>query len=388
MLDPSAFTIPYDNYLCRGLVDAGCEVTFVTRPVREVDYFRRRGEEGSHGANTYDTCEHFYRLTERLPLLSAVPPLKKGLKAMEHTWNMATLCRALRRLQPDVIHFQWTVVPAIDRHFLKKLRAIAPCILTVHDTNAFLAPSSRLQKAGWLAILRAFDRLIVHTQTGKQALVAKGIGEGRIAVIPHGVFDRAVTDPVNATSAPSDRCVFLAFGSIKPYKGIDILIRALAQLPDELRRRVQIVIAGNPGGLENDLRSLAREMGVADSIEWQLGFVPDEDIPGLFARSHAAVFPYREIDASGALMTALPYGKAIIASRLGLFSELLKDGVTAHLVEPENPASLAAAIADVVNDPIAAQQMGQSAAALAWDVLSWNNIARLTLEAYEAAKLP
>lgn len=385
ILDPSAFTIPYDDHLCRGLAEAGCEVTFFTRPVRQADYFRRTEESESTGSS-YQTCEHFYRTTERLPWISASSLRRKGLKVIEHTWNMATVCRKLRRLQPDVIHFQWTVVPAIDCHFLKRLQTIAPCLLTVHDTNAFLAPTSRLQKAGWLSILRQFDRLIVHTQAGRQALVAKGIDERRIAVIPHGVFDCPQADDMPAAAAPSDRCVLLAFGSIKPYKGVDILIRALTQLPGDLRRNVQLIIAGNPGGLEAELRRLAGEVGVTDSIEWKLGFVPDQEIPGLFARSHAAVFPYREIDASGALMTALPYGKAIIASRLGLFAELLEDGETAHLVEPQDPAALANAIAKVANDLSAAQQMGRRAAALARDVLSWGNIARLTLEAYEAAR--
>ena len=58
-------------------------------------------------------------------------------------------------------------------------------------------------------------------------------------------------------------------------------------------------------------------------------------------------------------MTALPYGKAIIASRLGLFAELLDQGETAHFVEPGDPATLAAAIAEVAKNPADAGQMGQ-----------------------------
>lgn len=300
---------------------------------------------------------------------------------------MTTLYWVLKRLRPDVIHFQWTVLPAIDRQFMRRLRAIAPCVLTVHDTNAFLAPSSQLQRVGWLTILSAFDHLVVHTQAGKQALIANGLKERNISIIPHGVFDCPMGQDNNTCGEPPPgTCVLLAFGSIKPYKGIDILIRALAQVPADARRSIRLVIAGNPGTSEAELRSLSVECGVADSIEWILRFVDDDEIPFLFHRSHVVVFPYREIDASGALMTALPYGKAIIASRLGLFAELLKDGETALLVDPACPNTLSAAITAVVNDPKSAAEMGRRSARLAGDVLNWAHIAELTQKTYDKAR--
>jgi glycosyltransferase involved in cell wall biosynthesis len=86
-------------------------------------------------------------------------------------------------------------------------------------------------------------------------------------------------------------------------------------------------------------------------------------------------------------MSLLPYGKAIVASRLGLFAEFLQDGQTAYLTQPGDASALAAAICKVVNDPPSAQKMGQRSAALAQTVLSWNRIAQLTIVAYsEAAK--
>ncbi len=383
MLDPSAFTIPYDLHLCRALSKGGAEVVLFTRPVRNADYFARPlGDQTNGTPPGYRTSEHFYHFSERMTTSFAVRPLKRGLKAIEHVWNMATLLRRLRRLRPDIIHFQWTVVPAVDRCFVRRLRTVAPCVLTVHDTNAFLAPSSRWQRIGWDSILRAFDLLIVHTQASQRALVAKGIEETKISIIPHGVFDYPMNEDMNQRNLDVQTCVLLAFGSIKPYKGIDVLLRAMALLPAETRRNIRLVIAGNPGSLEGELRRLARELGVADSIEWLLRFIPDDEVSTLFRRCSAVVFPYRQIDASGALMTALPYGKAIIASRLGLFAELLDQGETAHFVEPGDPATLAAAIAEVAKNPADAGQMGQRAALLAETVLSWDRIAEMTLAAY------
>jgi glycosyltransferase involved in cell wall biosynthesis len=130
------------------------------------------------------------------------------------------------------------------------------------------------------------------------------------------------------------------------------------------------------------LRSLAARCGVEKSIEWQLRFIPDKEVPGLLARSRVVVFPYREIDASGALMSVLPYGKAIVASRLGLFAELLRHGETALLVEPNSPAALASALAAVVENRTMAVEMGRRARTLAAEVCSWDRIAGLTLQAY------
>lgn len=387
MLDPSAFTIPYDVHLCRALSDAGAEVAFLTRPIRDVDYFSRSLRDGTDDAKAeYQTVEHFYRISERSPMMSTCPPLKMGLKGIEHVLNMATLCRLLRRFRPDIIHFQWMVVPGLDRFFVRRLRDYAPVVLTVHDTNAFVAPSSRLQKAGWHAALSGFDRLIVHTRIGKRALMAMEVDERRVSVIPHGVFSYCTQRCGPSIESPkSETCVLLAFGSIKPYKGTDVLIRALAELPETTRSKVRLIIAGNPSVSEKELRALAVESGVDDHIEWILKFIPDEEIPALFQRCHAVVFPYRQIGASGALMTALPYGKAIVASRLGLFDELLRHGRTAMLVEPGNPRALAAALDTIAHDLTKAREMGLRAAQLAKDVCSWDRIAHLTLTAYRDA---
>ncbi len=387
MLDPSAFTVPYDDHLCRALARTGAEVSLYTRAARRDEQSGRISDSPAHfPGGRYQTIKNFYRLSERALFLSNVQLARKAAKAAEHVWNMMRLARHLRFLRPDVIHFQWVVVPAVDRRHVNSLADIAPCVLTVHDINAFLAPSSRIQKLGWRDTLTAFDRLIVHTQAGKRALIEKGLDDRRISVIPHGVFGEAPEEGDSRQDPPATHaCTLLAFGQIKPYKGLDILIRALGEVPEHLRQKLRLIVAGDPGASEAELRGLAHSCGVTQSIEWILRYIRDEEIPELFGRSDALVFPYREIDASGALMTALPFGKAIVASRLGLFAELFTHGETALLVEPENPQSLAAALSALADDPQLARDLGTRARALATDVPSWDHIAGLTLQAYADA---
>jgi len=388
MLDPSAFTIPYDAHLCQALAKGNSQVAFFTRPIRKQDYYAEHFDFATEGGGNCQTLQHFYRLTERLPWAQKFRLLRSVIKGGEHLMNMAKLKQKLIALRTEAIHFQWLPIPIVDHLFLPQLKLLAPLILTVHDANAFLAPSSRLQTYRWQAALHEFDALIVHTQAGMHSLVERGLSRSKIHIVPHGLLNAAdshqkKSDGNSLSASKSSKFTFLAFGSIKPYKGLDILISALSEVPSSLRSELKLVIAGNPGSLGNDLQRMAFDYGVENNIEWHLRFIKDEEVPALFHQADAVVFPYREIDASGALMTALPYGKAVIASRLGLFSELLKDGETAYLVEPNDSSALAEAMIRAATNPSTAKEMGARAEEVASHVCSWERIAERTLEIYQ-----
>ena len=62
--------------------------------------------------------------------------------------------------------------------------------------------------------------------------------------------------------------------------------------------------------------------------------------------------PYRHIGQSGVLMTVINYGEPIVASRLGGFEEIIKDGIHGKLVTPEDPKDLALALTQILNDNV------------------------------------
>jgi len=94
--------------------------------------------------------------------------------------------------------------------------------------------------------------------------------------------------------------------------------------------------------------------------------------------------PYRAIDQSGVLMTAVAFGKAIVASRTGGFPEVIRDGVQGILVAPGNVLELAAALQDLLANPARRQAMEQATRHLARTELSWTNSAQKTVAIYEA----
>ena len=93
--------------------------------------------------------------------------------------------------------------------------------------------------------------------------------------------------------------------------------------------------------------------------------------------------PYRHIDGSGVLSTALQYGIPIVASRIGGFAEMLEDGVHGHLVEPENPSALAEGLEAILSDPIKARDMGEAVRGLAQKWVSWDDVAEQTVLIYQ-----
>jgi glycosyltransferase involved in cell wall biosynthesis len=382
IVDPSLFTIPYDAALAGALQAEGVEVLF----------FGRRARAGESVPDALRLQPHFYRAAERargwLPATAF-----RLLKGAEHVLDMARLRRTLAAARPDIVHFQWAPLPLVDKRLVGLFRRIAPTILTVHDTTPFNgSPNSSLQQMGALAVYAAFDHLVVHTEQGRQALLRRGLPDGKLSVIPHGVLDLGAA----AAKPPGAERTILLFGKIKPYKGTDLLIEAFARLPAALRATTRLRIVGEPFIDLAPLQARATALGIADRIRWDPRYVGDAEIGAILAEADLLAFPYREIDASGVLMASFPYGKPIVASSIGAFRELLADGVHGRLVAPEDPAALAAALADVLADPARAAAMGARVRALADDIPGWDEIARRTAALYrrlagsgtEAAALP
>ncbi len=176
VVDPSAYTPPYDHALCGALGAAGVDVELVTsrfaygNTPEPVGYARR---------------ELFYRHALGAP----GGRLRTASKLAEHVPDMLRYRRHAR--EADVVHFQWLAVQYVDRWLLPARRSPAgrrrPLVLTAHDVLP------REPRPGQLAAQRRlydrFDAIVVHSEHGRSRLVDElGVEAGRVHVIPHGVF--------------------------------------------------------------------------------------------------------------------------------------------------------------------------------------------------------
>jgi glycosyltransferase involved in cell wall biosynthesis len=358
VVDPPAYTPPYDRALCAALARAGAEVELITSPflfgsVPEPDGYR--------------VDELFYRHAGR-----AGAGGSRGVRLAKLAGHLPGMARLRSRARDaDLVHFQWLTVPGLDAALLPH----RPRVLTVHDPP----PASGRGHAGWRAAAGRMDALISHSDAGADRVAdALRVDRDRIRVIRHGAFDylTGIADrrPLPAGLAAAEGPVVLCFGLIRPYKGIDVLLEAFRDLEG-----AELWIVGRAMIDLNPLRTLAARC--RSTVRFVPRFITDPEIPALFERADLVVLPYREADQSGVLYTALAFGKPIVATAVGGFTDLAAyDAV--RLVSPGDAGELERALADLLADRSARDELAAAAERAAAGPYSWDLAARETFALY------
>ncbi|MCK9248531.1 MAG: glycosyltransferase family 4 protein [Solirubrobacteraceae bacterium] len=354
IVDPSAFTPPYDHALCTALGRAGEEVTLVTS---EFPY----GEVPLPGADEYRIELGFYRRTTG-PAGSRARTLSK---LTQHVPDMRRLGRAAT--DADVVHFQWLPVPQVDGCLLPRGR---PVVLTAHDVLPREPRWGQLRAQARL--YGRMDAVVAHSHHGRDRLVdALGLDPDRVRVIPHGAFRHLTTvrpAPLPPALAEADRPVVLFFGLLRPYKGVDVLLDAWSR-PGGPGEDADLWIVGLP---KMDVRPLRARAG--RGVTFVDRFVTDAEAAAYFRRADVVVLPYREIEQSGVLFTALAFGRPIVASAVGGFPEIAADGA-AVTVPPGDADALADALGRVLGDEALRSSLATRATELAAGPYSWESVA-------------
>ena len=380
VVDPSAYTPPYDHALCRALGCAGAEVEL---------YTSRFAYGAVPSAEEYVRREWFYRLAHRGTAAGRRSRARLASKLAEHVPDMVRYRRAAR--VAEIVHFQWLTVQALDAHLLPRRRstpmgAWPKLVLTAHDVLP------REPRAGQLRAQRRlyehFDAIVVHSEHGRARLVDElGVNPELVHVIAHGAFTHLAEEPIGMPlgGLPIDAAgpVVLCFGLIRPYKGIDVLLEAWRGVDSEGIGidGAELWIAGMPRGnlstlLGGDTRSMA-----ALGVRLDARFIPDSELPGYFRRADLVVLPYLQADQSGVLFTALAFGKPLLLSDVGGFPEIATTGA-ARTVPTGDPAALRAALRELLSDPVALAEMAACARVAAAGPYSWEAVARAHMELY------
>ena len=344
LADPPAFTPPYDHELAAALARAGADVELVT------SRFRFGTAPQPDG---YLRSEPFYPLSSRLFRRSA---LRLPLKVAEHPLGLA----ALRSRGADVLHMQWLAAPELDAFLF---RPHLPSVFTAHD---LLPRRTAHRRDLWRRLLRRFDRVVVHSERGRETLAEVGVDPERLRVVPHPVF---ASDPERR----DDGRTVLAFGMIRPYKGLGDAIEAVR------RADARLLVAGDPLEPVEPYRAAANGL----DVEWRLGYLQPPEIERALGDATLAVFPYRpELDQSGALLQALGAGVPAVAYDVGGIAEPVRSFGAGRVVEPGNVDALGAAIRELLSDPDALEA-ARAGARRAREELTWDAAAKAHLAVYE-----
>lgn len=220
------------------------------------------------------------------------------------------------------------LLAGLGRH--RANRVVAQC------HNVLPHEKSALDVALVRALLSRVDGVVVHSGSqGEQAaaLTTQPVTVEHMApLVVAAARCTAVDGPV--------RSRLLFFGMVRPYKGLDVLLRALAAGPDGIGLRV----AGEFWGGTADTDRLITELGLGDRVELKPGYVDSSAVPELFADVDALVLPYRSATASLNAFLAFEHGVPVIATRVGTIEQDVADGVDGVLCAPDDIDALRAAI--------------------------------------------
>ena len=316
---------------------------------------------------------------------------RRILKLLEGMLNLCALTARFAASPPDVIHVQFLPMlrtpAAMDLWFVEYCRRRgSKIVLTVHD----LLPhdTGEEHKATYDKLYRGMDAIICHADSIRTRLATEfGVPEKKISVIPHGPFfyDLPVTgddETLRSFALEPGKAMVLWQGIIFPYKGIELLLRAWQQV-EAKRGDACLVIAGTGAPeLLQEIRAQVGELGLTQ-VKLHFRFVSSEELVALYHAADVVVCPFRAITTSGSLATGLALGKAIVASNLPVFREMLTDRENALLFAPQDPDALAGALIELIQNSELRMRLAANVRAMSFGDETWHAIAKQTMETYE-----
>jgi glycosyltransferase involved in cell wall biosynthesis len=319
------------------------------------------------------------------------PPIRHRQLTVRRTlaWNNpAGWVREGFSQRADLLHAQWWSLPLAPIYAVIcagfKMRG-KPVVVTVHNVVAHERDRAFRLVSGLL--YRLADHFIVHTRANADQLQDRfGIGPEQISTIAHGPLDFHVRKNVDRHAvrrrmgfAPNHR-VILLFGAIRPYKGIDTAIdavaRVLASNPD-----ARLLIAGKPWESWAPYAARIEALGIGPEVAAHLRYIPSGEVHRFFTAADLVVLPYHHFESqSGAGSVALSFGKPMIVTDVGGLPDLVADH--RWIVPPRNAPALARAINHCLDRPDRLSAMARNAEAAARRA-AWPAIAKRTALVYK-----
>ena len=370
-LPPWRGVAPYTHHLLEGLQEVeGLQIEFIDF----VSLYPPRLYPGGEPLDRHGTRPS-YRGVSLRRLLAWYNPL---------SWLWAGLT-----LRGRVLHAQWWSYVLTPVYLvvlgLARLRS-RRVVLTLH--NVLPHEGARWHRWLYQSVFRLAHHFIVHSERNAEVLERMYPGSiGRVTVVPMGLHTMDASRELSRGEAhqrlelPEERPVILAFGNIRPYKGLDVLLRAFRRVLDG-GQEATLLVAGEPWGGFDRYQRLIDELGLDGHVCTRLGFAPNERVAACFAAADLAVFPYTHFDAQSAAATlALSFGVPMLVSDVGGLPDLVDD---ARAVAPANDQeALARAIGAILGDGALRAKLAADSRRRAAE-LDWGAIARRTADVYRA----
>ncbi len=271
----------------------------------------------------------------------------------------ARLIRYAVVAEPRIFHVLWNnKFESFDRTFLMLYYKLLgkKLVFTAHNVNAGKrdANDTPLNRSTLKVQYRLSDHIFVHTEQMKRELTREfGIDEGAVSVIPYGINNSVPDAGLSPAEAKKQlglsgrEKTMLFFGMIRPYKGLEYLVRAFQQLAAN-HPEYRLIIAGQPiKGTElylSEIQSAIDNDPHRNQVIQKIRYIPDEETELYFKAADIAVLPYTHIFQSGVLFLSYSFGLPVIATDVGSLRDDIVAGETGYVCKPRDAVDLAEAI--------------------------------------------
>ncbi len=315
-------------------------------------------------------------------------------------------CRVHRTRLPK--GFRWYVSNLVFPAYIKRVHERHPFdLLRVHSLR-FVGPAALWARGryhlpvpvvahhhhldrNWLnpvierRVIRASDLVITDSQFSRGQLARElRVDTSHVAVVHAGIGRQFEPLPKDERLLGGlglrDRKVLLFLGGLKPRKNVGLLLDVFRHVVTELGDQVRLVIVGS-GSEEKTLRRKARDLGMAGQVIFT-GYVLESDKVRFYNLADVYVHPSRLEGFGMTVGEAMSCGKPVVASRAGSLPEVVAEGETGLLCNPDDPADLAQAILRLLGNPSLARAMGKAGLERVERMFRWEQTARRTLALY------
>jgi len=268
-------------------------------------------------------------------------------------------------------------------------RSIRPLAVTVHEPQAPIDYNTTFRITYRFVNALRFKTasiLLVHGQESRRKLLATGVPSGKVHVIPHVAYN--CLNP-QRTWMESDARTILFFGSMRYNKGVD----RLADIAREVRKSVpdaKFLVVGSPvrqtfwsdrTKTQVVLKAIRRLKCLqGEGFEVHDRFVPDTQVEYYFRRASVVILPYYDAAQSGVAALALSFGKPVVATRVGDLPDLVYDGTTGLLADPQSVSDIADKVIRLLTDDDLRHQMASNALYEAGSRLSPESVGSQVIE--------
>ena len=268
-------------------------------------------------------------------------------------------------------------------------------IFTAHNVNA----GKRDQNDSWLNRISLkvqyslCDHVFVHTDGMKSEMTSEfRIPERKVSVIPFGINNTVQSTSLSSAEAKrqlgtngDDRAV-LFFGNIAPYKGLEYLISAFAELLNK-DRSYRLIIVGKPKGSEGYWKQIHQRIarsGIRDRVIERIEYIPDEETELFFKAADVLILPYTRVFQSGVLFLGYSFGLPAIAADVGTLKEEIIEGQTGFVFKPQDSSDLASKIDKYFRSELFRDLETRRAEIKAYanERYSWDKVAAVTTSVY------